>query len=804
MAVYVAPGVYARDVDLSAIVQNLATSVGAIVGQAERGPVNKRALFTNVGGLTTINGKPSTDYGYAMYCGICALEEMTQLYFTRICVEGRYAGLLVNQQGLQQTTTYKFSTGNGSSRIFAGILPLIPIVSLTSLNFGSGDVPVQVYQEQQVGVGDGTKTTFTAYLAGAPIANLFTIMVGTNQLNVQVDSLGNITGAGISSGFINLKTGQLNLTLSAAPLVDIVITARYQTSAGGGAIHGVGITNGNINYTSGVINVTFDTPPPVAQNISSTYVSDDPITPLGEGVLSEQPDSFPVNTTQQIGTGDNANPTFAATLSPTPVVTLLSVLVGQTVIPITVDSIGNVTGPGISTGILEPAVGAFEITFNVAPGTGVPISAVFNGSDTVDTCFMIYAENPGKWANNVSVQVQPVAWDPTAFRIIIQEAAGGVHLTREVWEVSRIPNQKDGYGNNMYLETRINGLSNYIRVLDNVDIPNTVMPAFTTYPVFFTKGDDGQTVTSGDVIQAWQLYKNQAVVDINILINGGYVSDDDWSVQESIQALAEKRRDCFAIFDIPFDRTEISPITLASDWRLNYQNIESSFTALYSPWIRVYDSYNDIPNLPIPPSGFAAQIFARTDWVTYPWYAPAGYNRAVLRSETLPPMDVTVRYDQQGEIEALYGNPVNINPIVFSPGDGIVIFGQKTQQSKPSALDRINVRRLIITFERAAKQFLKYKLFELNNQYTRLDIETAINQYLATVQAQNGVYTFKTVCDGTNNTPQIIDSNQLNVDVYLQPEKDAEFIQLQNIITATGANFTVIQRGFNLSITQNG
>src|SRR5262252_969446 len=154
MAVYIAPGVYARDVDLSAIVQNQATSVGAIVGQAERGPVNKRALFTNVGGLTTINGKPNTDFGYAMYCGICALEEMTQLYFTRICVEGRYAGLLVNTQGLQETTTFKFATGNGTSRIFAGILPNVPIISLNSLNFGSGDVPVTVYEEQQIGLGD--------------------------------------------------------------------------------------------------------------------------------------------------------------------------------------------------------------------------------------------------------------------------------------------------------------------------------------------------------------------------------------------------------------------------------------------------------------------------------------------------------------------------------------------------------------------------------------------------------------------------------------------------------------------------
>jgi hypothetical protein len=804
MAVYIAPGVYARDVDLSAIVQNQATSVGAIVGQAERGPVNKRALFTNVGGLTTINGSPSTDYGYAMYCSICALEEMTQLYFTRICVEGRYAGLLVNQAGLTQSSTEKFAVANGTSRIFAGILFMVPLVSLTSLNFGSGDVPVQVYQQQQVGLGDGTTSSFTAFLSGAPISKLMTIINGTTTINVTVDSLGNVTGPGIASGYLNSQTGNLTVQFATPPVINAVINANYMPTSGNMNIYGAGITNGTINYISGVINVTFATPPPNNQNISATYVSDNPTTPLGEGVRDETPDAFPVNKTQVIGTGDNSNPTFAATLAPTPIITLQTITVGATVIPVAVDSLGNVTGPGITTGILEPEVGALEVTFAVAPGTGVPISAIFNGSDTTNTCFMIYAENPGAWGNNISVQVQEVAWDPTAFRLVIQETSDGISITKEVWECSRIPNQKDGYGNNMYLETRINGLSNYIRVLDNVDIPNTVMPAFTSYPVWFTQGDDGNAITSGDIIQAWQLYANQAVVDINILINGGYVSDDDWSVQESIQAIAEKRRDCFAIFDIPYDRTEISPITYASDWRLNYQNIESSFTALYSPWLLIYDSYNDIPNLPIPPSGFAAQVFARTDWVTYPWYAPAGYNRAVLRSETLPPMDVTVRYDQQGEIEALYGNPVNINPIIFSPGDGIVIFGQKTQQSKPSALDRINVRRLIITFERAAKQFLKYKLFELNNQYTRLDIETAINQYLATVQAQNGVYTFLTVCDQTNNTPQIIDANQLNVDVYLQPQKDAEFIQLQNIITATGVNFQVIQRGFNLSITQNG
>ena len=162
------------------------------------------------------------------------------------------------------------------------------------------------------------------------------------------------------------------------------------------------------------------------------------------------------------------------------------------------------------------------------------------------------------------------------------------------------------------------------------------------------------------------------------------------------------------------------------DWRRNVRpRDELGFTALYSPWLYVYDTYNDVRNLVMPPSGYIAQVFARTDWVRESWYAPAGFNRGILRSQTLPPMDVTERYGvpgipgQIGDLEALYEAPSNINPIIYSPGEGVIVFGQKTQQIQPSALDRINVRRLIITTERAAKQFLKYKLFEMNNKYTR-------------------------------------------------------------------------------------
>jgi phage tail sheath protein FI len=160
-------------------------------------------------------------------------------------------------------------------------------------------------------------------------------------------------------------------------------------------------------------------------------------------------------------------------------------------------------------------------------------------------------------------------------------------------------------------------------------------------------------------------------------------------------------------------------------------------------------------------------------------------------AQTLPPMDVTERYGVPGvpgligDIEALYEAPSNINPIIFSPGDGVVVFDQKTQQVKPSALDRINVRRLIITTERASKQFLKYKLFEMNNRYTRRDVFAALDQYWRSVQARNGVYAYQVVCDESNNTAQVIDNNQLNVDVYMQPQKSAEFIQLQSTTTMT-------------------
>jgi phage tail sheath protein FI len=629
MATYVAPGVYGRDVDLSQIVRNQATSIGAIVGQAARGPVNKRVLFTNTRDAVSTLGQPNTVFGYGVHSLLVALEEMSRCYFVRVTRGAFSSALIVN------TETATSDTSN---------------------------VP-----------------------------------------------------------------------------------------------HGV---------------------------------------PQG---LEEDYDSFPVSTVETVDTADGTTTTYTATLVNTPVASLTEIHNGSTTIPVSVGTGGAITGTGISAGTINLVTGALSVTFTVAPQSSAVIQARYEYSDIPNASFLIFAENPGVWGNTIKIGVKEVLYDPEAFQIDVYETVEGVDLRRESFVVSR-KQKKDGFGGQMYIEEKINERSAFVRVVNNRAVSEDIMPSFTTVPTALTGGADGDAINESNIVQSWQLFKNPAEVDMNILINAGYVSTDTFGVQASLKALAEQRRDCFAILDIPYTETKMFPTTDARDWRVLTQNLSSSFTALYSPWILVYDTFNDIRRMPMPPSGFVAQVFARTDWTRESWYAPAGYNRGIIGSQLLPPVDVTDRYGvpgvpgEIGDLEALYEAPSNINPIIFSPGDGIVVFGQKTQQTKPSALDRINVRRLIIAIERAAKQFLKYKLFEMNNVYTRMDITSALDQFMRDVQARNGVYTFKVVCDGSNNTPQVIDNNQLNVDIYLQPQKAAEFIQLQSIITRTGVDFRVFIR----------
>ena len=200
--------------------------------------------------------------------------------------------------------------------------------------------------------------------------------------------------------------------------------------------------------------------------------------------------------------------------------------------------------------------------------------------------------------------------------------------------------------------------------------------------------------------------------------------------------------------------------------------------------VYIYDKYNDVFRY-IPANGHIAGLCANTDNVADAWFSPAGFNRGSLRNV------VKLAYNpKKADRDELYKR--NVNPISAFPGQGIVLFGDKTAQSKPSAFDRINVRRLFITLEKAISTAAKFQLFELNDEFTRATFRNAVEPFLRDVQGRRGITDFLVVCDETNNTGQVIDTNRFVADIFIKPARSINFITLNFIATRTGVDFAEV------------
>jgi len=211
------------------------------------------------------------------------------------------------------------------------------------------------------------------------------------------------------------------------------------------------------------------------------------------------------------------------------------------------------------------------------------------------------------------------------------------------------------------------------------------------------------------------------------------------------------------------------------------ETLNSNYSVIYGNWVRAYDSFID-KNVWLPFSGFAAAAYARTDTFAQPWIAPAGLTRGIIPGV----LDLAFNPNQK-QRDFLY--TISVNPVVFFSGDGYVIFGQKTLQNKPSAFDRVNVRRLFLVLERATQRALKYFVFEPNTEFTRTRLKNTITPIFELAKNTQGLFDYLIVCDERNNTPDIIDRNELLVDIYIKPVKAAEFILVNFIATRTGQNF---------------
>ena len=263
--------------------------------------------------------------------------------------------------------------------------------------------------------------------------------------------------------------------------------------------------------------------------------------------------------------------------------------------------------------------------------------------------------------------------------------------------------------------------------------------------------------------------------DINMVVTPGVVKRLHSSVVDDIIEMVEQRSDCFYIMDGTAQDDTIDQATGQAS------AVDSNYVGTYYPWVKTID-VNTNKLIAVPPSVLLPGVFASNDRVAAEWFAPAGLNRGGL----LGAVSVLNRLTHS-ERDTLYEGKVN--PIAQFPGQGIVVFGQKTLQDKPSALDRINVRRLLLTVRKYIASTSRYLVFEQNSSETRNRFLNIVNPYLEGIQQRQGLYAFRVVMDESNNTPDVIDRNFLKGAIYLQPTKTAEFIQIDFNILPTGAAF---------------
>lgn len=389
-------------------------------------------------------------------------------------------------------------------------------------------------------------------------------------------------------------------------------------------------------------------------------------------------------------------------------------------------------------------------------------------ADELDTIFDFVAENPGAWGNNVTVSFGEVMGaSDGVFAVIVSENGEEV----ERFEVSRDPEMKNGFGNNIYIEEVINNRSRYIRVTDNASVSEE--PDLSATVTLAGGVDDTEAPSEGDIILAWQGMENTEEVEAQLLINGGWASA---AVQQAMLSVAENRKDSVAILDVP------EAVANDPQGMVEYRDTELAantyFGGLYGGWLRIYDQYND-REMVIPPSGDAAAAFVFTVSVAERWDAPAGLQRGII-----PNVLGVSRIFTEGERDLLYVN--GINPVTTYAGTAAVIWGQKTLQRQASALDRFNVVNSLLWMQNRMKDALQPFVFEPNTEFTRNNINFLLTSFLENIQSRGGLYGFFVDTSTEINTPQAIDNNEMYVDVHVQPVRTAEYIRLSLIVQRTG------------------
>ena len=374
------------------------------------------------------------------------------------------------------------------------------------------------------------------------------------------------------------------------------------------------------------------------------------------------------------------------------------------------------------------------------------------------------------------------------FQVDVKQVIGRTEPTLETYQYCTLYQAKDNFGNSTFVEDVVNGKSDYIKIYVNptllaeAEANDTVLEFDINASNLFelVGGRSGGHPTSKELNAGWDLFEDRNQTSVSLLLNSGYSDDTDISYQQKMLNIAEKRRDCFCLFDVPM--SEVEPED-AIDWRKNILGMNSYYGALSSPWVKTYDSIQGRAGFVMCPSAFIAKLIGQAG---DPWNAPAGPNRGIIGSSTVSPTGLTQTYDSNVGGKLYADNQINC--LIRDVSAGYVNWGQRTLQAKPSALDRINVARTVIYIETILRDAARWHLFENNTPYERMQIVLKFSQFLDTILSADGITSYKVICDESNNTPLVIQNNQLVIDVILQPVYTAESIILNTTVTSTDAS----------------
>ena len=406
---------------------------------------------------------------------------------------------------------------------------------------------------------------------------------------------------------------------------------------------------------------------------------------------------------------------------------------------------------------------------NVAPGTSDFVAAL---GGTSDEMHVVVVDEDGKFTGTPG-QVLEVFPSLSRATDALGTQGGSIYY----------PNFLDTGSKYIYWTNHRSGYN--VTTASSIAAINTA-----PYVQSFRGGNDGvteNTIALGALTTAYDLFRNSEDIDISLVLTGknrhGVYGEQ--LANYLIDNIAEYRKDCIVLITPKLENSVNNPGNQLNDTITFRRQIHgSSYAIIDSGYKYQYDKYNDLYRW-VPMNGDIAGTIVRTDDTRDPWFSPAGFARGQIKNI----VKLSFNPDKANR-DQLYKN--DINPVVNFPGQGVILYGDKTALGKPSAFDRINVRRLFIVLEKAIAIAAKASLFELNDEFTRAQFRNLVEPYLRDVKGRRGIYDFRVVCDGSNNTPERIDRNEFWGDIYIKPARSINFIQLNFVAVRTGVEFDEI------------